>query len=107
MDRYRIDVVVDVKHEGDHGAHEAHVADGVGPTCNATALHVLTFLLLFLILKFKKKCFLDDSVHFLKSDFFFGLPHLATYIFLIFSMNELELGAGIDPGMALTLTISI
>ncbi len=28
---------------------------------------------------------------------FVGLPHLATYIF---SMNEPELGAGIDPGMA-------
>jgi hypothetical protein len=36
-----------------------------------------------------------------------GLHHLATYFFLIFSMNEPELGAGIDPGMALTLTISI
>jgi hypothetical protein len=32
--------------------------------------------------------------------FFVGLPHLATYIFLIFSMNEPELGAGINPGMA-------
>jgi hypothetical protein len=32
--------------------------------------------------------------------FFIGLPHLATYIFLIFSMNEPELGAGIDSGMA-------
>ncbi len=31
--------------------------------------------------------------------FFVGLPHLATYIFY-FSMNEPELGAGIDPGMA-------
>jgi hypothetical protein len=39
--------------------------------------------------------------------FVVGLPHLATYIFLIFSMNEPELCAGIDPGMALTLTISI
>jgi hypothetical protein len=38
---------------------------------------------------------------------FVGLPHLATFIFLIFSMIEPELGAGIDPGMALTLTISI
>jgi hypothetical protein len=33
--------------------------------------------------------------------FFLGLPHLATYIFLVFSPNEPELGAGIDPGMAL------
>ncbi len=32
--------------------------------------------------------------------FFVSLPHLATYIFLIFSMIETELGAGIDPGMA-------
>ncbi len=32
--------------------------------------------------------------------FFVSLPHLATYIFLIFSMNEPELGTGIDPGMA-------
>jgi hypothetical protein len=39
--------------------------------------------------------------------FFVELPHLATYIFLTFSMNERELGAGIDPGMALTLTIFI
>ncbi len=40
--------------------------------------------------------------------FFVGLPNLATYIFLIFfSMIEPEFGAGIDPGMALTLTISI
>ncbi len=29
-----------------------------------------------------------------------GLPHLATYIFSYFSMNEPELGAGIDLGMA-------
>jgi hypothetical protein len=33
--------------------------------------------------------------------FFVGLPHLATYFFLVFSTNEPELGAGIDPGMAL------
>jgi len=33
--------------------------------------------------------------------FFFGVPHLATCIFLIFC-NEPELGAEIDPGMALT-----
>jgi hypothetical protein len=39
--------------------------------------------------------------------FLVGLPHLATYIFLYFPMNEPELGAGIDPGMTLTLTISI
>jgi hypothetical protein len=31
--------------------------------------------------------------------FFVGVPHLATYIFLIFSMNEPELGAGINPSM--------
>jgi hypothetical protein len=31
--------------------------------------------------------------------FFVGLPHLATYIFH-FSINEPQLGAGIDPGMA-------
>jgi hypothetical protein len=33
--------------------------------------------------------------------YFFGVPHLATYIFLFF-YNEPELGVGIDPGMALT-----
>jgi len=33
--------------------------------------------------------------------FFFGVPHLATCIFLVF-YNEPELGVGIDPGMALT-----
>ncbi len=33
--------------------------------------------------------------------FFVSLPHLATYIyFSYFSMNETELGTGIDPGMA-------
>jgi len=32
---------------------------------------------------------------------FFGVPHLATCIFLIF-YDEPELGAGIDHGMALT-----
>ncbi len=32
--------------------------------------------------------------------FFVGLPHLTTYIFSYFSMNEPELGAGINPGMA-------
>jgi len=32
---------------------------------------------------------------------FFGVPHLATCIFLIF-YNEPELGAEIDPGMDLT-----
>jgi hypothetical protein len=32
--------------------------------------------------------------------FFVDLPHLTTYIFLIFSMNEPELGGGINPGMA-------
>ncbi len=32
---------------------------------------------------------------------FFGVPHLATFIFLFF-FNEPELGVGIDPGMALT-----
>jgi len=31
----------------------------------------------------------------------FGVPHLASCIFLIF-YNEPELGAEIDPGMALT-----
>jgi len=37
----------------------------------------------------------------------FGVPHLATCIFLIF-YNEPELGAEINPGMALTpLTSSI
>jgi hypothetical protein len=44
---------------------------------------------------------------FLNVFFSVGLPHLATYIFLIFSMIEPELGAGIDSGMALRLTISI
>ena len=33
---------------------------------------------------------------------FFGVPHLATCIFLSFLLIEPELGAGIDPGMALT-----
>jgi len=32
---------------------------------------------------------------------FFGVPHLATCIFLFF-YNEPELGVEIDPGMALT-----
>jgi len=32
---------------------------------------------------------------------FFGVPHLATCIFLFF-YNEPELGVGIDPGMTLT-----
>jgi hypothetical protein len=32
---------------------------------------------------------------------YFGVPHLATCIFLFF-YNEPELGVGIDPGMALT-----
>jgi len=36
-----------------------------------------------------------------KKRYFFGLPYLATCIFLFF-YNEPELGAGIDPGMALT-----
>ncbi len=35
-----------------------------------------------------------------KMVFFVGLPHLATYIFIILSMNEPELGAEIDPGLA-------
>ncbi len=35
--------------------------------------------------------------------FFVGSPHLATYIFLISLTNEPELGAGIDPGMALNV----
>ncbi len=39
------------------------------------------------------------SIYFLKN-VFVGLPHLATYIFLIFSTNEPELGAGFNPGMA-------
>ncbi len=35
--------------------------------------------------------------------FSFGVPHLATCIFLIFYFyNESELGAEINPGMALT-----
>jgi hypothetical protein len=34
--------------------------------------------------------------------FFVGLPHLAAYI-LWFSMNEPELGEGINPGMAFNL----
>jgi len=33
--------------------------------------------------------------------YFFGVPHLATCIFLFF-YNEPELGLEIDPGMALT-----
>ena len=57
LGRYRIDVVVDVEHKGDHGAHEAHVADGVGPAGNTATLDILAFLLLLLILKFKTKMF--------------------------------------------------
>ncbi len=37
----------------------------------------------------------------LKKNLFFGVPHLATCIFLLF-YNEPELGVGIDPAMALT-----
>jgi len=38
-----------------------------------------------------------------KIKYFFGVPHLATYIFLSFQLlNEPGLGEGIDPGMALT-----
>jgi len=34
---------------------------------------------------------------------FFGVTHLVTDFFFLFqSLNEPELGAGIDPGMALT-----
>jgi hypothetical protein len=33
--------------------------------------------------------------------YFFGVPHLATCIFLFF-YNEPKLGIGINPGMALT-----
>ncbi len=36
---------------------------------------------------------------------FFGVPHLATCIFLVF-YNEPELGVGIDPDMALTPLLS-
>jgi hypothetical protein len=39
--------------------------------------------------------------------FFCWLAIWLPIFFLFYSMNELELGAGIDPGMALTLTISI
>jgi hypothetical protein len=40
--------------------------------------------------------------------FFVDLPYLATYIFLIFSTNEPELGARINPGVVFKcLTISI
>jgi len=32
--------------------------------------------------------------------YFFGVPHLAIYIFFLFQLlNEPELGAGIDPDM--------
>ncbi len=35
--------------------------------------------------------------------YFFGVPHLATYIFFLFPLNnEPGLGPGINPGMALT-----
>jgi hypothetical protein len=35
--------------------------------------------------------------------YFFGAPHLATYIFISFQLlNEPGLGEGINPGMALT-----
>jgi hypothetical protein len=43
------------------------------------------------------------SVFFFK--YFFGVPHLATCIFLFF-YNKPELGVGIDPGMALTPLLS-
>ncbi len=36
---------------------------------------------------------------------FFGVPHLATCIFLLF-YNEPQFGVGIDPGMALTPLLS-
>jgi len=39
------------------------------------------------------------NIYFFK--YFFGVPHLATCIFLVF-YNEPELGVGIDHGMALT-----
>jgi hypothetical protein len=40
-------------------------------------------------------------IQFVFFKYFFGVPNLATCIFLFF-YNELELGVGIDPGMALT-----
>jgi hypothetical protein len=39
--------------------------------------------------------------------FFVDLPHLATYIFSFFSMNEPELGTGIGLGMAFNPFTSI
>jgi len=39
-----------------------------------------------------------------QNKFFFGVPHLATCIFIFF-YNEPEFGVGIDPGMALTSSI--
>ncbi len=45
---------------------------------------------------------LVNSIFFFNLDeVFFGVPHLATCIFLFFD-NEPELGVGIDPGMAFT-----
>jgi len=44
-------------------------------------------------------CTLEFLILFL--NIFFGVPHLATCIFLFF-YNEPELGVEIDPGMALT-----
>ncbi len=32
----------------------------------------------------------------------FGVPNLATYIFLPFLLNELGLGTGVDPDITLT-----
>jgi hypothetical protein len=51
----------------------------------------------FICQKYWMKMFFLDVTFF--SSFFFGVPHFATCIFLIF-YNEPELGAEIDPDMA-------
>ena len=43
-------VVVDVDDQGDHGRHEAHVAEGVGAARQSVAPEVFTFLGFLLIL---------------------------------------------------------
>ncbi len=79
------------------------------PTITIETVATLEMLSLFLLncsIKgnlFHKKFFESMRIFFYL--FFVGLPHLATYFFLILP-NEPGLGAGIDPGMALTPFLS-
>jgi hypothetical protein len=50
-----------------------------------------------LILFVRQVIVLTEISEVFKMFFLVSLPHLATYIFLIFSMNDPELGAEIDP----------